>query len=232
MYKSKDLVAFEVLEADTDLYISADSDLGVRAKEFVKKARIAITKYIVKHPSFETSFIPLQFDHSSSVIISDMLKYSARVGIGPMAAVAGAVAEYVGKNLLKYSKQVIVENGAGIFIKSREPRKIIIFAGKSPFSKKIALEVDGADTPLGICASSGTAEQTFSFGFADAVVITARSAALADAAATAVGNAVKKAEDIEAGLAIAKKIKGLKGVLIIKDDKMGIWGKIKISGIR
>ena len=232
LVKSKDLVAFEVAEAETDLFISADNDLSPKAKELIKKARIEITKYIVKHPNFETSFIPLPSDFKASGLVADMLKYSKMVGIGPMAAVAGAVAEYVGKKLLKYSKQVIVENGGDIFIKSSEPRKIGIFAGKSPFSKKIVLEVDGCDTPLGVCTSSGTVGHSFSFGSADAVVIAARSAALADAAATAVGNAIKKSEDIEAGLAVAQKIKGLKGVLIIKDDKMGIWGKMKISGIR
>ena len=231
LIKSKDLVAFEVVEAETDLFISADRDLSVKAKEFVKEARIELTKYIVKHPSFETSFAPLPTEFGASSIVSDMLKYSKRVGIGPMAAVAGAVAEYVGKKLLKYSKQVIVENGGDIFIRSLEPRTVAVFAGKSPFSQKIALEVAAKDTPLGICTSSGAIGHSFSFGSADAVVITARSAALADAAATAVGNAVKKDEDIEAGLVLAQKIKGLCGTLIIKDDKMGIWGKMKISGM-
>ena len=48
------------------------------------------------------------------------------------------------------------------------------------------------------------------------------------ATATAVGNAVKEVGDIEHGLKLAKKIRGLDGVLIIKDDQLGALGKVKI----
>jgi ApbE superfamily uncharacterized protein (UPF0280 family) len=164
-------------------------------------------------------------------IINDMVSATRMFNVGPMASVAGAVAEAVGKKLLKHSKQVIVENGGDIFLKSSEPRTMLIYAGKSPFSNKIALEIDPKDTPLGVCTSSGTVGHSFSFGSADAVVVVSRSAAIADAAATAIGNLVKKADDIDEALKYAKKFKRLKGVLIIKDDKMGVWGKVKIKRV-
>ena len=126
---------------------------------------------------------------------------------------------------------VIVENGGDIFVKLIKPRRIGVYAGKSPFSEKIALEISPKDTPLGVCTSNGTVGYNISFGSADAVIVTARSCALADAAATAIGNVVNSEETIEEGLNIAKKIKGLHGALIIKNDVMGAWGTLKIVSL-
>ena len=116
-------------------------------------------------------------------------------------------------------------------MKLTKPRRIGVYAQESSFSEKIALEISPADTPLGICTSIGTVGHTITFGTADAVIVTARSCALADAAATAIGNVVTSEETIEEGLNIAKKIKGLHGVLIIKNDVMGAWGTLKIVSL-
>jgi len=121
-----------------------------------------------------------------------------------------------------------VENGGDIFLKSLEKRIIGIYAGKSPLTGKIGLEIDGEDTPLGICTSSGTVGHSLSFGKADAVVALSKSATLADAAATAIGNLILQPDDIPSGIEFAQGIEGLKGLLIIKDDKIGLWGKVKI----
>ncbi|RLC36168.1 MAG: UPF0280 family protein, partial [Candidatus Nealsonbacteria bacterium] len=147
-------------------------------------------------------------------------------GVGPMAAVAGAIAEFVGKELSNYSSEVIVENGGDIFIKSDKIRKVSIFAGESPLSQKIIFEIKAQKNYIGICTSSGTVGPSLSFGKADAVTIISDSVSLADAAATAVGNIIKTKEDIDRGLSYAQKIQRVKGVVIIKDDKMGLWGDI------
>ena len=124
-------------------------------------------------------------------------------------------------DLLKYSNEVIVENGGDIYLKTKEHRKIGVFAGKSPFSEKICLEIAPEDTPLGVCTSSGTVGHSLSLGKADAAVILADDAFLADAVATATGNRVKTWEDIDAAIEFASGIEGVKGVLIIIGDKMG-----------
>ena len=84
---------------------------------------------------------------------------------------------------------------------------------------------------MGICTSSGTVGHSLSFGQADAVVVLAPSAAFADAAATAIGNLIKRPDDIQAGIEFAGDIEGLKGVLIVKDDRMGAWGEISLCQI-
>jgi hypothetical protein len=145
-----------------------------------------------------------------------------------MAAVAGAIAQYVGADLLKLSPELIVENGGDIFLKSKGERVVAIYAGGSPLSGKIGIRIKGAATPLGVCTSSGTVGHSLSFGRADAVVAVAKSAILADAAATAVGNRVKTVADITAGLEYAKGIDGLLGAVIILGEKFGAWGDVEI----
>jgi ApbE superfamily uncharacterized protein (UPF0280 family) len=161
-----------------------------------------------------------------------MQEVSLKVGVGPFASVAGAMAEFVGRDLLKYSKEVIVENGGDIFLKTLRKRRIGIFAGKSRLSNRLALEILPDETPLGVCTSSGTVGHSLSFGKADAVVVVSESTPLADASATAIGNLIKEKKDIPKEIEKAKKIEGLKGVVIIKDGKLGIWGNITISKIK
>lgn len=230
-FKAEGLVGFEVVEEETDLFIFADKNLQDIAQNIVRKYRMQLQNYIISHEAFKESFSPVGISFFAPKIIKDMSWAAKRAKVGPMAAVAGAIAEKVGRELLKFSKEVIVENGGDIFIKSQKTRKIGIYAGDSPLSGKIAIEIDPKNTPCGICTSSGTVGHSFSYGKADAVVVVAKSAALADAAATAIGNVVRDVESIKEGLDSAKRIRGLSGVLIVKDNQMGIEGKVTIGSI-
>jgi hypothetical protein len=145
-----------------------------------------------------------------------------------MAAVAGAMAEFVGRDLLPESPEVIVENGGDLFLLSARELKIAIFAGPSPLSMQVGVRVSGAAKGMGVCTSSGTVGPSLSFGRADAACILAPSAALADAAATAVGNAVKSPADLAAGLDRARAIEGVIGAVVVIGGKMGAWGQLEL----
>ena len=229
--KSDELVSFTVVMRETDLFIRAQSDLKQNALDSVAKYRAEIERYVEKHPLFHAALEPYPVEDDASLIVKSMANAALVAGVGPMAAVAGAIAEYVGKDLLPLSAEVIVENGGDIYANIDKMRRIGIYAGGSPFTGKIALEIEPEDTPLGICTSSGTVGHSLSFGSADAVLILSRDTALADAVATAVGNTVKSASDINAGLKQVKKIEGLAGAVIIKDDKIGVWGNIKLVSL-
>jgi len=226
--KDKDLVSFSVVVAETDLYIRAASNLQRKAHKLVSKYRDMLQRYIERYPSFLTSLEPFSTTEDAPYIVRAMSEAAGRVGIGPMASVAGAIAEFVGNELLAFSPEVIVENGGDIFLKSLGERIIGIYAGKSPLTGKIGLEINGGDTPLGICTSSGTVGHSLSSGKADAVIVLSKSAPLADAAATAIGNLIIQPDDISKGIDFAKGIDGLKGVVIIDGDNMGLWGEVKI----
>lgn len=242
-----DLVTFEVAIKETDLFISVNTDshglqhelarispngvnkkLREKASNAILKYRNQIENYIRENPLFRSSLKPLPVDRNAPEIIRIMQEASLKAGVGPFASVAGAMAEFVGKALLKYSREVIVENGGDIFLKTLKRRRIGIFAGKSKFSNRLALEISPDETPLGVCTSSGTVGHSLSLGEADAVVVISKSTPLADASATAIGNLIKKKEDIPRGIEKAKGIEDLKGIVIIKDDKLGVWGDLKI----
>jgi len=232
LIEGKDLIPFQVKEAESDLYIKANQELSFYARQMLLNFRGQIESYIDSYPLFKSTLLPYSQDKKAPEIIKSMIHTTALCGVGPMAAVAGAIAEFVGKELLNYSSEVIVENGGDIFIKSNKVRKVSIFAGRSPFSQRIILKIGAKENYIGVCTSSGIVGPSLSFGKADAVTIISDSVLLADAAATAVGNIVKTRKDIEQGLIYAQKIKGAKGVVIIKDDKIGLWGEVNFTVVK
>jgi ApbE superfamily uncharacterized protein (UPF0280 family) len=157
-----------------------------------------------------------------------MIEAGRRAGVGPMAAVAGAIAEYVGRDLLGYSNEVIVENGGDIFLAMTDPATIAILAGSSPLSNRLGLRADFPQGSVGICTSSGTVGHSLSLGAADAVVVLSESTALADAVATALGNKVGDGADIEAALAAGKAIEGVLGLVVIVGARLGVWGQVEL----
>jgi len=229
--KARDLVSFNVVVRETDLYIRASTNLRRKAYKLVLKYRDILERYIEQHPTFLTSLEPVSVGDNAPHIIKSMAESTARVGVGPMASVAGAIAEFVGNELLAFSPEIIVENGGDIYLKSLRERLVGIYAGESPLTGKIGLKINNEDTPLGICTSSGTVGHSLSHGKADAVIVLSKSATVADAAATAIGNLITQSNDIPSGIEFAKGIEGLSGVIIIKDDNMGLWGEIRICRV-
>ncbi|MBL7091918.1 MAG: UPF0280 family protein [Candidatus Omnitrophica bacterium] len=225
--EDKDLLSFRVKLGESDLFIRAARPLYSEARQCLRCQRRLIQDYIRKNPEFGTSLAPYSIKDRAPDIVREMAKACSCAGVGPMAAVAGAVAEYVGKDLLRYSSEVIVENGGDIFMRTNRIRKVGIFAGKSAYTAKLALEI-APEGILGICTSSATVGPSLSFGKADAAVVISNSAILADAWATRLGNMVKTADDIEKTLNFVKDKPEIKGTVIIVGDKIGVWGDIKI----
>lgn len=228
LHGGKDLVYFNVKIEQTDLEIGAVRMLRKEAVELVKGFRKDLEDYIRIHPQFLTTLSPLACFSEAPAIVKRMCRAAEKAGVGPMAAVAGAVSEMVGKSLQQFSREVIVENGGDIYIKSSHPRVIGIYSGDSPLNQKIGIQLEPNQMPLGVCTSSGKIGHSLSMGNADAVMVTSEDTALADAAATAVGNRVKSPSDIDKALNFAAKIDGVRGVLIICGRQLGVWGDLKL----
>jgi ApbE superfamily uncharacterized protein (UPF0280 family) len=222
------LVTFQVMIKETDLWISAQTDLKDKAQSLVKTSRRILEQYIRQHPNFLSAMEPLEAEQGCHELIRAMAEAGSTAGVGPMAAVAGAMAEFVGKGLMEETEEIIVENGGDIFMASKSERIISIFAGESAFSHKMGISILGERTPLGICTSSGTVGHSKSFGKSDAVTVLSQSTALADAAATAAGNLVKTPKEIQKGLDYLARIPGVEGGLIIAGDAMGAWGDLEL----
>ena len=213
---------------ETIATILADDEPAIeKAREGIIRARQELEHYVAVDPFFVSTLEPYPV-RTGIRTVDRMAEAGVRAGVGPMAAVAGAVAEFVSKDLLTLSEEIIIENGGDIYLATSKERTIGIYAGDSPLSLKIGVLIQTEDSPLGICTSSGTVGPSLSFGKADAICILSKSAALADAAATAVGNRVKARKDIESGLETGKTIEGVLGTLIIIGERMGVWGNIRL----
>jgi len=232
--KKENLYLETIVVKETDLQILTDQPLD---KDFFKKRinfyRGQIEDYIRKDKRFLTSLKPLSVEIDAPLIVKEMSKQTKKANVGPMAAVAGAMAEFLGKDLLKKGYQeVIIENGGDIFLASRKTRTVGIYPGpKNPW-QNLALKIDPLDTPLGICTSSATLGHSLSFGKAESVVIISKNTSLADAVATATCNRVQSKKDLEKALKFAKGIKGILGVVIILNKNLLAWGKVEFLTFR
>ena len=222
------LVSFSTTVKETNLHIQADSDLTDPATRAVLHCRNRIESYIRKYPEFAQSLTPLETDPFAPSVVNDMIQAGQAAGTGPMAAIAGLIAEYTGRTLLEYSNQIIVENGGDIFIRSDTDTVCTIHAGKSPLSMKTGILIGKREEPFALCTSSGTLGHSKSFGKADAVTVLSDSASLADAAATGLCNMVQKEGDIEKVIETGKAIPGVMGLSIIKGKHIGLWGDLRI----
>ena len=222
------LVSFDITVKETNLNIQAQTDLSAQAIRATLKYRQYIETHILQTPKFATALSPLPLPGIAPAIVMDMMEAARAANVGPMAAVAGAMAEYVGKDLLDLSHEVVVENGGDIFIKSDTETVFSIYAGDSPLSMTTGILVEKQNTPFAMCTSSGTLGHSKSFGAADAASVVATSCSLADAAATALCNMVKTDKDIEKAINFGKQIQGIQGIVIIKGKQIGLWGDLKL----
>jgi ApbE superfamily uncharacterized protein (UPF0280 family) len=228
-----DLISSMVQIKETDLHIQADRDVTKRASELVLQYRLQIEEYIVRHPDFYATLAPMPMDNLAPPVVRDMLWAAEAAGVGPMAAVAGSIAAFVGKKLIGEGvSEIIVENGGDIFLHRQKECTIAIFAGQSVLSNKVGVLIDSGQMPCGICTSSGTVGHSLSLGKADSVTVVADSAALADAAATCIGNEVggenSGKASINRALGKAKEISGIRGVVVICGDILGAVGDIRL----
>lgn len=224
------LLSFQVKIRETDLHILAPVEVREEAINLVVQARTRLENYLARSPGFVDALHPLKDDPTAVPLVREMLRAGLAAGVGPMAAVAGVIAEYVGRGLLAVAgcSEVVVENGGDIFMARRQECTAAIFAGDSPLSYRVGIRIPAGMMPIGICTSSGTVGHSLSLGKADSVTVLAGSTALADAAATRLGNEVAGSSDIGPALKIAAGIPGLTGVVIVVGKELGAWGQVEL----
>lgn len=227
------LTSFAVKVKETDLWIAVSSeayskDLPARVEQLVFRQRGLLERYLADNPTYSSTLEPCLPAGNPPAIFQTMAAAANRAGVGPMAAVAGAFAEAVGLYLQEISPEVVVENGGDIYIRALAPVKVGLYAGNSPLSGKLALKIKPDQSPLGVCASSGTVGPSFSFGRAEAAVALSASAPLADAVATGIGNRIKAATDLEPALEYARSIEGISGALAVWGSRIAAWGEVEL----
>lgn len=226
------LVAFTVRVKETDLWILAEGDLTDEAVDAVLRHRRGLEVYLTQVPEALESLSPLPLDPMAPPLVRAMLRAGQICGTGPMAAVAGAISQAVGEDLLRSSAQVVVENGGDLFVAARQELTVGLFAGASPLSGRLGVRVAGHQMPVSLATSSGTVGHSVSMGRADAALVMAKDGALADAAATALGNRVRDRGDLGAALKWAGGVPGVLGALAVLDDRLAAWGDLTLVEIQ
>ncbi|MBR3659141.1 MAG: UPF0280 family protein [Bacteroidaceae bacterium] len=212
---------------ESDLWIGVDSGSYRASMEgdtyaMLVDLRRQMDAYLLMDPAYKAALTPYDAGLEAPEILKEMSRVSHKTGIGPMSAVAGAVAKKVAEFL--GTKEVIVENGGDIYAQAASDMDISVFAGQSPLSEKIGLHIPAADFPLGICTSSGTVGPSLSLGRADAVMIVCKDVLLADSYATAMANRIKTVNDLQSVIDRISDLPDILGAIAVKDDRMAITG--------
>lgn len=224
---SPGLVAFHVMVAQTDLRIHAATDLTDLAEKTVRDLRGQLERYIAAHPRFAESFVPVPVEDSAPAIVLAMARAAQAAGVGPMAAVAGAVAEAVARALSARSAEVIVENGGDLYLMGGSDRVVGVWAGEQGV-RGLRVRVPASLLPCAVATSSGRIGPSVSLGSADTATVLASSGALADAVASLVGNRIHTPDDLGAAVAAGYAVDGVHGVLASMNGALAAIGAIEL----
>lgn len=204
------------LLADEEKHITA----GI---EGMLGARHEIERCIAHDPFFAITYEPY-CPSCDGKTVSRMVAAASEAGVGPMAAVAGAIA-WAGVEAMVRAGAVcaIIDNGGDIALTSDRPIRVGIHAGTARLSNRLAFVIPPQKYLLGICTSSATVGHSVSFGVADAVTVFGHDIAAADAWATAICNLIRP-ENTE----ILGKLAGssINGVMAIIGERQVCWGDL------
>ncbi len=213
------------INLESDLMEAIDA-----AIEAVRLNRLELETYIKLKPSFATALEPVAVDPTAPLIVRTMADAASKAGVGPMAAVAGGLADLAVEAMRKAGSRIsIVEDGGEISAISDESFIVGLYAGRNALGKGLGFRIKPSDCPIGVATSSATVSRAVSFGEADAATIFADNAAVADAAATAVCNSVVGEdfeESLKRGLEAAKNMSFVRGAIIVRGDYVGSVGWI------
>ncbi len=208
-----------VLRICCDRYVAATAE--------IVRQRKLLDRYIATHPGFKTAFEPIALHAGAPEIARRMARAAQIVGVGPMAAVAGAMAQRAAEAAMDLgSMEAIVENGGDIYVRVAAPVTIGLDSGTAKLGARLAFVLEPRQTPLAICSSSGLMGHSTSLGRCDLATVVAHDAALADAAATFAANLVRRESDIDMALGTISALDGIDGLLIVKNERIGLAGRL------
>jgi len=193
------------------------------AKQAIRVNRRSLENFIESNPFFRFALEPIEdYVGNPPDIVRRMLDASSAAKVGPMAAVAGVIADLAVEAMVDAgAPYAIVDNGGDIALTSDRDVIVGIYGGVSPF-KDVGFKIE-PNRFLGVCTSSATVGPSISFGPADVACVIAKTACLADAAASALGNL---SDDPKAAFGAIKDISGVIGALLIVGDKFATWGRL------
>jgi ApbE superfamily uncharacterized protein (UPF0280 family) len=157
-------------------------------KAAILEARGGVERVAARDPFFLSALEPYD-PGPAGPVVDRMVRAAGEAGVGPMAAVAGAIAAAGAEAMAGAGARFcVVENGGDIAYAADRSLRVGVHAGASPFSDRYAFVLPPTDGVRGCCTSSATVGPSVSFGVADAVTVFAPDPAVADAWATRLCN--------------------------------------------
>lgn len=230
LVKPKDLRLTYLVDSETDLKIMTNKALDKDFfKERIQQYRWDIESYIIKDRRFLTAFSPIAVELSAPQIVQKMSHAAKCADVGPMTTVAGAIAEFLGRDLLKKGyREVVIQNRTDIFLASRKSRIVNIYHGKMKLWQGLGIKVAADMMPVGVRVCGAKIDPSLSFGCADSVAVLSKNLALADAVAAHAYAKIHSKKDLTPVLNSIRSVKGICGAAIILKDDVVSWGKIEL----
>lgn len=225
-------VSFQAAVGESDLWVTARESLAGPIADHLHEIRGQIQSFAVMHPEFLKSLVPVSVPAAAPAIVRAMADAGQACGVGPMAAVAGAVAQSVADCFVGKSPDILVENGGDLFLHSTRERTVALLA-EPESGANIGLSIAADEFPLALCSSSGKVGHSISLGRGDLVTVRAAFGALADAAATALANLIEQDRDVGRVVEQAKawEPQGIQGVFAQSGKKIAVWGKMELIAL-
>jgi len=214
---------------ESDLLVCTEKEVDKEiATNIAIKYYKQVEEYSEKNPQFISSLSPIAQDEQAPLIVQEMIASSHLTGIGPFSSVAGAIAKYVGNELLTYASEVVIENGGDLFLKINQDKTLRVYLGENFKIESINLKVKANTLPFGIASSSAKIGHSLNFGQADLVTVMASDAIIADGFATALSNRIKTKVDVDKIARGVKNISQISGLVIAFDNNIFLWGDFEL----
>ncbi|WP_457570036.1 UPF0280 family protein [Desulfurobacterium sp.] len=224
-------ISFEISAGESDLWIylpetfTVPENLKKELLDYLILLRKQIESYMEQNPDFYSSLVPISVgDVLLPEIIKKMLTASSKVGVGPMAGVAGAVNYFVGRKLEELGfSQYIIENGGDVLVFSNKERVLKLYTGNSKIDENIGLKIPAGK--WGVCSSSSKIGHSLSFGNTSIATVIAQDVVVSDCAATFMANSRTIDEIVQKGDKLVKA-GVIEGAFSVMDEQIILTGKV------
>ncbi len=222
--------AFQVVVEETDLHVTASRDLSHEIQQYVSALRGQLKAYIMLHPEFRDSYVPVPVAPGAASIVRRMAGAATLADVGPMAAVAGTISQMVCEEFAPICSELIVENGGDVYMRSSRDRVAGLLP--DPHSEStVGIVIRADEFPVSLCSSSSTIGHSLSLGTGELVAVRSRDGSLADACATAFCNMLTSPEELDKVTERAAELQaqGVDGVFAQCGGRVAIWGKMELA---
>jgi ApbE superfamily uncharacterized protein (UPF0280 family) len=227
--RSDSLAFFDVQVGTLQLRVGAAENVRDQARIVALKHWEQLEAYVAGHSSFKTSFVPEPVGPGAPPVVRAMGDAAEAAGVAPMVTLPGALVEAVARDLSTQVRNVVVSAEGDTFSVQRRAQTFVIEPPMGSGRPGVGVRVPPGK-PFAFYASTGRTRTNPGIGQARVVAVLAEHGAVADAAASAIGMAMRHPTHVRRALHAACRLErlGLRGVVILAESQVGVWGNIEI----